>query len=162
MQIIGNPAKARDPDVVKEVDTAVRNFFNRLPEHLQSKSIKLHDRRASNAPEITAHSLPVVIRMQQVRLGLHFSTGIQQLHRTAFAEALKSHPLEPLDSPYRDSVLAMIQEGCGNVLALAEDLVAITPSVLRHTVSIYALHMLLADSRSWLLISSPVWFLKQL
>ena len=111
-------------------DKAIRSFWRRLPNTLQSPLLT-----SDHNSTIPLHPLSENLQLQQVRLALHYSTGLLQLHRTAFGRALKENADEPVDSAYGFSVHVVVNEAARYILALVEHLYAKNKVNTRHMVS---------------------------
>jgi hypothetical protein len=132
--------RALDQDAVLGGDRSVRSFWARVPQHLKTIHLIVYA-EPSQVPVTVSSTLrrmdgaPTVLALQQIRLALHFSTGLLQLHRSSFTAALKQSSEEPLLHPNRASVLVLINEACANVVGLVEILLELGPTVTRHIAS---------------------------
>ncbi|KAK4684312.1 hypothetical protein P7C73_g5876, partial [Tremellales sp. Uapishka_1] len=113
--------RSQDLSSLTHLDESVRAFWSRLPDHLRSPIV---DPPLGGRSEIDAD-----LHLQQIRLALHYNTGLLQVHRLAFSGALKTHPEEPADSEHASSVLAITREACPNIVALVEALYSRDPVV---------------------------------
>lgn len=143
-----------DVDAVRRADESMRSLWRRTPPHLRSPIVHHSGTQAGVAATSAAEiSDARTLHMQQIRLAFVFDSGLRkssclrtsksahtflpvQLHRSAFAKALRDHPEEPLLSAHRYSVEVTINEASANILALANALFEQDRITTRHTVSL--------------------------
>ncbi|KAL7007190.1 hypothetical protein EMMF5_003416 [Cystobasidiomycetes sp. EMM_F5] len=123
-----------DVDAVRRADESMRSLWRRTPPHLRSPIVHHSGTQAGVAATSAAEiSDARTLHMQQIRLAFVFDSGLLQLHRSAFAKALRDHPEEPLLSAHRYSVEVTINEASANILALANALFEQDRITTRHT-----------------------------
>ncbi|ORX39541.1 fungal-specific transcription factor domain-domain-containing protein [Kockovaella imperatae] len=105
IKVIQEPSS--DPSSVQQRDGIVRSYWSRLPNHLKYRQVRDGGRTES---------------LQQIRLALHFNTGLLQCHRSSFQLALRTHSREPMESERAYSVESVIDEACPAIIALVDAL----------------------------------------
>lgn len=125
-------------DELLSADTNIRECWARVPPQLRSSIISIADTAAnvvSQSRMPTTLALPDHdLMLQQVRLALHFNTGLLQLHRLGFSIALRQNPVEPSGSAFGVSVTVITREACPNIIGLAELLYTCSTAYSRHMV----------------------------
>ena len=97
---------------MEQKNEILRSYWSRLPTSLKSGLID----------QVESDHGRSLDTLEQIRLALHYSTGLLQCHRSSFQQSLKTHQNEPLESPSSQSVLAVIGEACPFVVKLVEEL----------------------------------------
>ena len=129
--LITNVQDEREPNTstIEQGDSIIRAYWGRLPAPLKTPLVWL------DSPSMPVEQVNTGIQLQQIRIALHFSTGLLQCHRASFHRALTGPSAEPLDLPFQESVRVLINEACPTIIKLVEQLYALGLGYTRHIVS---------------------------
>lgn len=115
-------------ETVIHVDRGIREFEKNIPPHLRCKAASWV-RNSSNYPiEEESKDFSEKLALQQHTLALNVNECLLYLNRRYFAHALKTHPQDPLRSPFAQSYIA-VMECCRVIVALVRSIHTLIPEL---------------------------------
>lgn len=116
-------------DTVIGLDREIRQYEKNIPLHLRCKAASVV-RNSSNYPINDSIQEPVAeeLILQQHTLAMNVNECLLYINRRYFAHALKTHPENPLKSPFAQSFVA-VMECCRVMVALGHSIHKLLPDL---------------------------------